>query len=185
MDKKKKNTNKRVNKVNNKNTKIKFDINKKIGKYSIIDWILLGIFIALVITVIVLGFKIHNKKNELKKDPKADFSIPILEAGSTYEFMIDAIELKNKDDYVLKITNVKGNQKAKNDVKFTIEITNDTGSLLQMMKNKNAKNLLSNEVTSVVEDTLKLKDGNIYYHLKMPSSSKVKDDDKIKFKINS
>ena len=168
-----------------KSKKKKENFRDKIKKYSVSDWILLSIFILLIIVIIILGFKIHDKKVALSKDPKADFSIPIIEEGSVYEFMIDAKELVKKDDYILKITNVKGDKKSEEDVKFTMEITNETGALLQMMKNKNARNLLSNENISIVEDVIKATDTNIYYHLKMPSSSKVKDDDTIKFKITS
>lgn len=166
-------------KKNNENKKTKQKIISS-------DKILLIVFCLLLILVITLFGIILQKKHEKETNPPANIVIPIYKEFTSYHFSISALGLAQKKDYLFKITNYRGKEINSDNIKYEIKIENDTNSTIDITKEKEKKNLMTDKKSSIIEGEIKShKKGEDIYKVSMTSHKKLTDNDFIRIEITN
>lgn len=170
-------------------TKKKSKIKK--GKEKLIksktEMILLIIFIILLILVFILGGLVWKAKKTNSKKVTANLVIAVLDFNKEHNFSLNVANLVNKKEYILKITNYRGDNVNQEEIPYTITLTNESKANVEVTKDESDQNLMVDQEATIIED-LKLKSGvkqDTYYYIKITGNDKVKSDDKINIKISS
>ena len=162
-------------------------VEKKDKKKSIfnLDNLLKLVFFILLILVIVLGVMVYKKDNEMSGKVTANIVIPVFEEGSSSSVTINADNLSS--DYIIKVTNYRGDSINSSELKYSINVLNSTSSSIQVLKNKSQDNLMVDNKNTIIEGETLKKDTkeNVYYYIRINDYSKVKKDEKIVVRIDS
>lgn len=145
------------------------------------------IFLLLLVLVIFLIVLCVVKNNEADKNKFANMVIPVYELNTDYEFNINAKTLSEVNEYVFKITNYKKDEINKEEIPFTIEIKNDTKSVIKVTKNNSKKDLMKSQKQTILkEEKLKKEEKeDIYYHVKITKNNGLTREDLIYIKIKN
>ncbi len=121
---------------------------KKDNKKTATDYILLGVFIALLILVIIL--LIVTIKNR-PKTQSANFTIPIIEKKFSTNMRVDLYKLKDQNKgYVLDIANYYKQKTVKEKTTYELKFVNNSSGKITVTKNDSNKNLAKTEKEFVI-----------------------------------
>lgn len=140
-----------VKKTNNikEKSNIKNSKKKNIDKTSVI---LLIVFITLCVTVCILFGLVLHKNKEMSKNPTASIVIPVIKKDNKMTFSLDLYSMKEKEEYIFKVTNYRGNNVNDFDINYSIYIKNDTDAKLELYRVGNEKvNLMDNIVDNEIK----------------------------------
>ena len=141
---KKTNNIKEKSNIKNKNSK-----KKNIDKTSVI---LLIVFITLCVTVCILFGLVLHKNKEMSKNPTASIVIPVIKKDNKMTFSLDLYSMKEKEEYIFKVTNYRGDNVNDFDINYSIYIKNDTDAKLELYRVGNEKvNLMDNIVDNEIK----------------------------------
>lgn len=158
---------------------------KKESKIFTVDNILKLIFILLLILVIILGIMVFNKSKQTKKTKTANIAIPVYETSSQSSVTINAENLEK--EYIIKVTNYKNNEINKTELKYNLNIINNTSSDVIVTKNNSSTNLMTDKKTTTIKEE-KLQSNtkeDIYYHISVSNKDKIKNKENIIVQIES
>lgn len=145
------------------------------------------VFIVLIAIVVFLGVKVYQKK-QTKKEETANIVIPLLKKELSYDMSIDLEELKNKDDYSIKISNFRQSNINKEEIEYKITIINDSKAHIKVTKDLDDTNLITDQASTRIEGvSLKSnqKDYAIYHFSIDGNADKIKSKDKLEINIKS
>lgn len=140
-----------VKKTNNikEKSNIKNKNSKNIDKTSVI---LLIVFITLCVTVCILFGLVLHKNKEMSKNPTASIVIPVIKKDNKMTFSLDLYSMKEKEEYIFKVTNYRGDNVNDFDINYSIYIKNDTDAKLELYRVGNEKvNLMDNIVDNEIK----------------------------------
>lgn len=139
---------KKTNNIKDKSN-IKNSKKKNIDKTSVI---LLIVFITLCVTVCILFGLVLHKNKEMSKNPTASIVIPVIKKDNKMTFSLDLYSMKEKEEYIFKVTNYRGNNVNDFDINYSIYIKNDTDAKLELYRVGNEKvNLMDNIVDNEIK----------------------------------
>lgn len=166
--------------------KRKTSIKKKSKTTS--ERVLLGIFLALLIIVIILGIFCIVKKQELSNNQNANIRIPIIEENANSELAINISNMEKGEtkEYKFRITNYKEKKINKKQIKYNILYMSDAKIKLELYKNEESKNLLEKNKMEINNVSLKpKKKQEDLYHLKIKAIEEVPENTLLQMKITS
>ena len=134
----------------------------------------------------ILGIMVFFKGREYK-NTHANMVFPILEEKVHNTMNIDLNELKKKKQYMIKVTNYRGNSINQKEVVYSLTIHNNSDVTIEVLKGKDTNNLMSDQKSTVIGDiSLKSKEKqeDVYY-IRIQDASKLKKKDKITIEIDS
>ena len=108
------------------------------------------VFAILLVCVVVLGCMVFVKQREAKKN-ESNIVVPILEDGNRSSFNIDLNELKSRGEYVLKVTNYRGDKINTESMDYSITIRNETGVKVKVTKDENNDDLIVDPEATIIE----------------------------------
>ncbi len=148
--------------------------------------ILLIVFILLIILVLFLSFLIYRKKKENEGKIVANILIPLVIKEKDRNLSLNAIELVNKDDYILKITNYRGDNINSEEMPYNITITNNSKLKVFVRKDSSKDNLMIDQKATTITDlNLKAKKKQEDYYFIKITGKNAKKDDKINITVTS
>lgn len=167
-----------TNKINTDKTKIMEFISSYKFLYSAL--------VILLVIVLILGVVTYRKVSEFNKTT-GDMVFPLIEEGAHTAFSLDLFELSKEKDYTIKISNYRGDTINKNDVSYTIKISNSSNTKVIVTKDEDKDNLITNQKECTIEGDKMDKNTKKYtiYHISIDSDSSIKKGDKINIEINS
>lgn len=142
------------------------------------------VFVVLLLLVGVLGVVSIIKKQEYDKKIKANIVLPVIREEQ-FEFSINAKELASAQGYIFKVTNHREGKVNKKDMSYDIFIENGSNSVIEITKNGSKKDLMAEQVNTVVENQKLPKNKEItdYYTIKTKSSGKLGKQEMINIKV--
>ena len=144
------------------------------------------VFILLLILVVFLVIICSIKENNAKTDGFANMNFPILKEETSIEFSINAFTLSQTDEYIFKVTNFKDKKINKKKLDYTVTIENDTNSVISVTVNDVGEDVMVNQKSTVLNDSLKKDEKEaVFYHVKVISNGELDKKDLINIKINS
>ena len=178
LDKK---TLKKLKKKKKKNRVLDYD------EISLNERFILGIFILLAIVVCIVGCFVVKEKNNTRVIDNTDLILPILEVDKKKTLKLDAFELITDRYYVIKVTNYRDEKLINEDLKYSIDIENDTKATIKLTKNDDQTNLIKNNKKTVItgQELLKEKKQEDVYYLSVVHDAGVIKGDKIKITFES
>ena len=182
-------TKKRVNQTTNKKrTTTKRKPKKKTFKdYVTSTSFLLGVFIVLLVTVIILGSIVIQKNKEVENEVKANISIPVCEKNINSGSSIDSASLKTEGEYIFKIKNYHQDVINQEELEYSIIIQNESGTSIFVSEYENDENLMVDQNATMIEG-LKLKKGEKeekLFKVKLLDSTNVEDNKMITITVKS
>lgn len=138
---------------------------------------LYSLFFVLLICVLVLGIVVFVKRNE-SNNKAFNIAVPILEDGNRSAFNIDLAELKNREEYVLKVTNYRGDNINTESLDYSITIRNESGVIIKVTKDDQDDDLMVDPVATIIEGVgfgTDKKEEDIY-HFTINDDSKIEKD---------
>ena len=162
---------------------------KKKKKTSIKDFFkstkfLTIIFILLIILVSILVVLCVIKSKDADTKGFANISLALVEDNKPLDFSINALTLSQTDEYIFKITNYKGNKVNKKEKEYKVIIENNTDCIISVTINDLDENVMKNQESTELIDTLKAnKKEAVYYHVKVKSAGDLKDMDLINVRV--
>jgi ABC-type Na+ efflux pump permease subunit len=163
---------------------------KKKNKFDIKEFLkstkfLTVVFILLLILVIVLAILCGIKSKEYETGGFANISFSLGEDNKPIEFGINAATLAQTDEYIFKVTNYKGKKINKKKKDYTVIIENNTDCVISVTINDLNDNVMLNQESTELKDTLKAKEKEaVYYHVKVKSFGELEPTDLINIKID-
>lgn len=142
-------------------------------------------FGLLLVLVILLGVMVFVKGGE-NSTGKSNIVFSIMEENTHNYIDLDLEGLVGKK-YILKVTNFRGNKINKNGAKYSLTITNDTGAEIEILKNDEGDNLMTEGDRSVIEgETFGITEKEeVLYYIRIKNSDVVKEGDKIRIEVES
>lgn len=173
---------KNVESVSNKTNIDKNTVMEFISSYKF----LYSALAILLVIVLILGVVTYRKVSEFNKTT-GDMVFPLIEEGAHTAFSLDLFELSKEKDYTIKISNYRGDTINKNDVSYTIKISNSSNTKVIVTKDEDKDNLITNQKECTIEGDKMDKNTKKYtiYHISIDSDSSIKKGDKINIEINS
>lgn len=167
-----------TNKINTDKTKIMEFISSYKFLYSAL--------VILLVIVLILGVVTYKKVSEFNKTT-GDMVFPLIEEGAHTAFSLDLFELSKEKDYTIKVSNYRGDNINKNDVNYTIKISNSSDTKVIITKDEDKNNLITDQKECTIEGDKMDKNTKKYtiYHISIDSDSSIKKGDKINIEINS
>ena len=142
------------------------------------------IFILLLILVSVLVVLCVIRSNESETKGFANISLALVDDNKPMDFSINALTLSQTDEYIFKITNYKGDKVNKKEKEYKVIIENNTDCIISVTINDLEENVMKNQNSTELIDTLKAnKKEAVYYHVKVKSSGNLKDMDLINVRV--
>lgn len=124
---------------------------KKNTEKTATDYILLGVFIALLILVIIL--LIITIKNRPKTD-NANFTIPIIEKKLSTNMNIDLYKLKDQNKgYILDIESYYNQKTIKEEITYDLKFINNSSGKITINKNTSNKNIAKTSKEFTISNT--------------------------------
>ena len=142
------------------------------------------VFVVLLLLVGVLGVVSIIKKQEYDKKIKANIVLPVIREEQ-FEFSINAKELASAKGYIFKVTNHRKGKVNKKDMSYDVFIENGSNSVIEITKNKSKKDLMTEQVNTVIENQKLPKNEEVtdYYTIKTKSSGKLGKQEMINIKV--
>lgn len=182
-----KNRSKTTSKKTTDNTTKKTNIDKnKVMEFISSYKFLYSTLVILFVIVLILGVVTYKKVSEYNKTT-GDMVFPLIEEGAHTAFSLDLFELSKEKDYTIKVSNYRGDTINKNDVIYTIKISNSSDTKVIVTKDEDKDNLISNQKECIIEGDKMDKNTKKYtiYHISIDRDSSIKKGDKINIEINS
>lgn len=143
------------------------------------------VFGLLLVLVIVLVILCIIKSKEADNSGFANMSFSIVD-DKPASFGINALNLSQTDEYIFKVTNYKGDKINKKEKKYNVTIENNTDCVISVTVNDLDDNVMTNQESTLLTDTLKGGEKeSVYYHVKVKSAGKLDEKDLILVKIES
>ncbi|MBP5678996.1 MAG: hypothetical protein J6X28_04135 [Bacilli bacterium] len=142
-------------------------------------------FAVLFIIVALLAIMVFVRSRE-DVGNKSNIVFSILEENTHNYLDMDLESLVGKE-YTLKVTNYRGNKINKNGAKYTITVTNETEGEIEILKENQGKNLMTDAKRTVIEgETLGTEEKEeVVYYFRVTKSDKIKAGDKIRIEVAS
>ena len=143
---------------------------------------LLGVFILLAIFVCILGCLVIRETNKTRVIDKTNIVLPMIEENAKNTVKIDAFGLTKERFYVIKVTNYRDKLINKEEIKYTIDVENDTKATIKVTKNEDETNLIKNNKKTVItgQELIKGKKQEDYYYVSIVHDGGVVKGDTIK-----
>lgn len=143
---------------------------------------LLGVFILLAIFVCILGCLVIRETNKTRVIDKTNIVLPMIEENAKNTVKIDAFGLTKERFYVIKVTNYRDKLINKEEIKYTIDVENDTKATIKVTKNEDETNLIKNNKKTVItgQELTKGKKQEDYYYVSIVHDGGVVKGDTIK-----
>jgi len=161
--------------------------NKKTEKKDKSLLILKIVFVALVILVIFLFGQLLSKKKELDNQIKSNIIIAVVKKDERMPFSIALADVKEGQDYIIKVTNYRGDNINDYEANYSIDISNTTDSKISFYEYDGDKDLIQEQNSTLIEN-LKLpknKKKDVYYKVHFDKLKNVGKKDVINIAINS
>lgn len=142
-------------------------------------------FGVLLVLVILLAVMVFVKGNEAKEN-QSNIVFSIMEENTRNYLNLDLQSLVGKE-YTLKVTNYRNNKVNKNSSHYSITITNDTDVEIEILKNNEGNNLMTNQKESVIEGENfgTSEKEEVVYYFRVKNSDKIKEGDSIRIEVES
>lgn len=111
---------------------------------------LYSVFAILVVCVAVLGGVVYVKGREYKKN-SSNIVVPILEDGTRSALNIDLNQLKKTGEYVVKITNYRGDKINSDSLDYSITVRNASNADIKVTKDEDTNNLIVDKEATIIE----------------------------------
>lgn len=162
----------------NKNKKKNFKEFFKSTKFLTIIFILLIVLVSILVVLCVI------RSDEAKENGFANMRFDLVGDNKPIDFGINALTLSQTDEYIFKVTNFKGNKINKKEKKYTVTIENETDCVISVTVNDLDQDVMTNQESTILTDTLKGKEKEaVYFHVKVKSAGELNDKDLIKVQI--
>lgn len=169
--------------------KINKEKKKEASKDKLSYKIMVGVFVFLLVVVLVLTGLVIRQHEIHKNDINPDLVIPIMREGVKEILNIDLKELSSdKGQYILKLTNYRGNNISEIDIKPVVAIVNPTDIKIRVSTTKEGENnLMVNQKTTIIEpETFPAGESSeLYYFITIEPGQKPKKGDLIGIQITS
>ena len=143
------------------------------------------IFFLLLVLVIVLAVLCSIKNKEEKTNGFANMTFSLIEGDLPILFNVNAYTLAGTDEYIFKVTNFKDKKISKDEINYTVTIENNTNCVISVTVNGLDEDLMTNQKSTELKDTLKKGEKEaVYYHVKVVSAGNKKKKDLINIKID-
>lgn len=184
----KKNLSKKKTNIQSKTRKERSSINNLVPKTRL-ELILTIVFVVLLIGVIILGIKAISLKKEAKDETKENLVMTILDKDTNNEFFVDLSDLKDNGikEYKFTIANYKDKNILNDELKYRIDLTNNSTTTIKLYKNKTDNNLLTGDskTYSISDNKLeKNKKMSDTYYLIIRANGNIKENENISIKIS-
>ena len=142
-------------------------------------------FGILFVVVILLACMVFVKGNE-EKQKKSNIVFSIMEKNTRNYINLELAGLVGRE-YMLKVTNYRGNQINSDGAEYKIEVTNDTDVEIEVLKENQGENLITDQKHTIIEgDSFGKKEKEeVVYYFKVKNSDKLKDGDSIRIEVES
>lgn len=184
----KKNLSKKKTNIQSKTRKERSSINNLVPKTRL-ELILTIVFVVLLIGVIILGIKAISLKKEAKDETKENLVMTILDKDTNNEFFVDLSDLKDNGikEYKFTIANYKDKNILNDELKYRIDLINNSTTTIKLYKNKTDNNLLTGDskTYSISDNKLeKNKKMSDTYYLIIRANGNIKENENISIKIS-
>lgn len=152
------------------------------------ELLLVTIFLALLVFTIILGFKAYNLGKERKKEVQANIVVPVLSKSTNNELSIDVgnMAAKEEKEYIFKISNERNGKINQEEIIYSIQFNKDDNIALEVFKNSNDKNLLTNSELKIKDNKLKSQEKQEdTYTVKIKTIAKTKSKQLVTIKVAS
>lgn len=184
----KKNLSKKKTNIQSKTRKERSSINNLVPKTRL-ELILTIVFVVLLIGVIILGIKAISLKKETKDETKENLVMTILDKDTNNEFFVDLSDLKDNGikEYKFTIANYKDKNILNDELKYRIDLINNSTTTIKLYKNKTDNNLLTGDskTYSISDNKLeKNKKMSDTYYLIIRANGNINENENISIKIS-
>ena len=142
-------------------------------------------FAALFVIVIVLACLVFFQSGKAKPN-KSNIVFSIMDKNTNNYIDLELAGLVGRE-YALKVTNFRNNKINKNGAEYTIEVTNNTGVEIEILKDKKGDNLMTDQKHTVIKGEKFSSDEkeSVIYYFKVTNSDKLKEGDSIRIEVDS
>lgn len=142
-------------------------------------------FAILFVVVILLACMVFVKGNE-EKQKKSNIVFSIMEKNTRNYINLELAGLVGRE-YMLKVTNYRGNKINSDGAEYKIEVTNDTDVEIEVLKENQGENLITDQKHTIIEGDPfgKEEKEEVVYYFKVKNSDKLKDGDSIRVEVGS
>ncbi len=142
-------------------------------------------FGVLLVLVVLLGIMVYVKGEEAK-EKNSNIVFSILDENTRNSLSVDLASLVGKE-YTLKVTNYRKNKINPNGAQYRLILTNDSDASIEVVKDDEAENLMTDSKKSVIEGEKfsKTEKENVIYTIRVKDSDKVKKGDSLEIEIQS
>ena len=135
-----------VSSTNENNKDFSSKLKKFFGSYAF----LYTAFSVLLIGVAILAGMVYVKGQEVKKN-RSNIVIPILEDGNRSTLNIDLAELRDVGEYVIKVTNYRGDKINTESFDYSITVRNESSADIKVTKDDSEDNLMVDSEATIIE----------------------------------
>ena len=142
-------------------------------------------FAILFVIVIMLALMVFTHKED-DKGVRSNIVFSIVEKETQSYLDMDLETLVGKE-YILKVTNYRGNRLNTEGAHYTISVTNNTNVEIEVLKNNQGENLITDMNYSVIEgeELSKTEKEEVIYYFRVKNAGKIKAGDKIRIEVAS
>ena len=142
-------------------------------------------FAVLFIIVIMLALMVFTHKDD-EEGVRSNIVFSIIEAETQSYLDMDLETLVGKE-YLLKVTNYRGNKMNTTGAHYTIAITNNTNVEIEVLKNNQGENLMTDSNYTVIEgeEFSKEQKQEVVYYFRVKNADNIKAGDKIRIEVAS
>ncbi len=142
-------------------------------------------FAILFVIVIMLALMVFTHKED-DKGVRSNIVFSIVEKETQSYLDMDLETLVGKE-YILKVTNYRGNRLNTEGAHYTIAVTNNTNVEIEVLKNNQGENLITDMNYSVIEgeELSKTEKEEVIYYFRVKNADKIKAGDKIRIEVAS
>ena len=142
-------------------------------------------FAALFIIVIMLALMVFTHKDD-EQGVRSNIVFSIVDKETQSYLDMDLETLVGKE-YMLKVTNYRGNRLNTSGAHYTISITNNTNVEIEVLKNNEGENLITDMNYTVIEgeEFSKTEKEEVIYYFRVKNADKIKAGDKIRIEVAS
>ena len=142
-------------------------------------------FGILLVIVIILACFVFLKGND-NNSHKSNIVFSILEKNTKNSIHLDLEGLEGKE-YILKVTNFRDDKLNKEGAEYTITITNETDVEIEVLKNNEGENLMTNQKQTVIkgEKLSTTEKDTVLYYIRITNSEGLIKGDQISIEVDS
>lgn len=141
-----------------------------------------GILLALVLILTIMVFT----RSREEKQANSNIVFSIMEENTRNSLNMD-LETLVGNEYALKVTNYRGNKVNSEEMLYSIKVTNDTNVEIEILKDKEGENLMTNQKETVIQgDPLAADEKEeVIYYFRVVNSDNLKSGDSIQIEVAS